>query len=47
MHTDESEEIDETQEEGKKKAAAKQRNALAVTNLTMAFTTEATICLVA
>ena len=46
MPTDESEEIDETQEEGKKKAAAKRRNALAVANLTMAFTTEATICLV-
>ena len=46
MPKDESEVIDETQEEGKKKAAAKRRNALAVANLTMAFTTEATICLV-
>jgi len=46
MPASEGKEIDETQEDGKKKAAAKKRNAIAVANLTMAFTTEATMCLV-
>ena len=46
MPVSEGKEIDETQEDGKKKAAAKKRNAIAVANLTMAFTTEATMCLV-
>ena len=38
--------IDETTEDGKLQAAAKRRNAIAVANMTMAFTTDGTMALV-
>ena len=46
MPSEEGDEIDETTAEGKKVAAAKKRNATAMACLTIAFTSEANMCLV-
>lgn len=46
MPKSEDEELDETTDEGKKAAAAKKRNAAAMANFTMAFTSEGTMGMV-
>jgi hypothetical protein len=46
MPTTEATAIDKTTEVGKKQAAAKKRNAIAVANLTMSFTTDRTMAII-
>jgi hypothetical protein len=46
LPTSDSEAIDESTDDGKKKSAAKKRNAIAMAHLSMAFTKEATMRLI-